>query len=287
LNLSWDRMLHQFRLIFGILLLALSLCEVSSVFLRKEQVVPRIPTPNMANLKQADPAVLSDLKDVIKRQAADIARLTKTVDELSGKQSSSASSHHGGPPEDISSYVHQTFLQVAMTRVGWLSIFLASLSLTALIVNGFEHTLSRQIELAFFMPLLMGHGGNTGGQTVGTMLSGFSSGAMSLKDAPRIIIKELCSGLIMGSFLGVGVGLIAHYVMGISIHVSTVIVFTLPMMSAIASTLGSSIPFLCLFLKLDPSVIAAPAMTSFVDVLGLFSYFVIANQVFGMFGLEL
>eukprot|EP00546_Thalassionema_frauenfeldii_P014222 CAMPEP_0178912392 /NCGR_PEP_ID=MMETSP0786-20121207/10235_1 /TAXON_ID=186022 /ORGANISM="Thalassionema frauenfeldii, Strain CCMP 1798" /LENGTH=244 /DNA_ID=CAMNT_0020584965 /DNA_START=194 /DNA_END=928 /DNA_ORIENTATION=+ len=235
-----------------------------------------------------DAAVLTELKDVIKRQAAEIVKLKKTVAASNGKEAAVApSSHHGGPAEDISSYVHQTFLQVAMTRVGWLSIFLASLSLTALIVNGFEHTLSRQIELAFFMPLLMGHGGNTGGQTVGTMLSGFSSGAISLKDAPRIIIKELCSGLTMGTFLGIGVALIAHYVMGISLQVSTVIMFALPLMSAIASTLGSTIPFLCLAVDLDPSVIAAPAMTSFVDVLGLFSYFVIAQQVFRIFGLEL
>ena len=40
-------------------------------------------------------------------------------------------------------------------------------------------------------------------------------------------------------------------------------------------------------MKLDPSVIAAPAMTSFVDVAGLMSYFLIANQVFKLFGIEL
>mmetsp|Transcript_5059 Transcript_5059/g.7320 ORF Transcript_5059/g.7320 Transcript_5059/m.7320 type:complete len:284 (+) Transcript_5059:83-934(+) len=283
-------MLHQFRLTLGFVLLILFPCEVNSLFLRTEQVSARIPTPNMvtkSNSGQADPAVLSDLKELIKKQAAEIASLKKTVAESGGKSSSAPASHHGAPAEDISSYVNQSFLQVAMTRIGWLSVFLASLSLTALIVNGFEHTLSRQIELAFFMPLLMGHGGNTGGQTVGTMLSGFSSGAITLKDGPRTILKELCSGLTMGAFLGVGVAVIAHYVMGISIHVSTVIMFTLPMMSAIASSLGASIPFLCLFLKLDSSVIAAPAMTSFVDVLGLFSYFVIANQVFRIFGLEL
>ena len=70
-------------------------------------------------------------------------------------------------------------------------------------------------------------------------------------------------------------------------HVSAVIVCTLPLVSTIAATLGSTIPFGCLALGLDPSVIAAPAMTSFVDVSGLMSYFLIANQVFRLFGIEL
>ena len=135
--------------------------------------------------------------------------------------------------------------------------------------------------------LLAGHGGNTGGQTVGTVLSALSAGAVTLNDAPRVISKEAMSGLMAGSLLGLAVGTVAHYVMGISQHVATVVLLTLPVVSTIAATLGSAIPFLCVFFGLDPSVIAAPAMTSFVDVSGLMSYFLIANQVFAWFGIEL
>lgn len=263
--------------------------SASSTFLPKRDLT------NIMSLKQKDAAklpntpdasVLTELKDVIKTQAAEIERLKK---EINSNQSSSSSSPsaHGGPVENVASYLQQSFLQVAITRVSWLSIFLVSLSLTALIVNGFEHTISRQIELAFFMPLLMGHGGNTGGQTVGTILSALSAGSITIKDAPQVIAKEALQSLTCGCFLGLAVAIVSHYIMGISLHVSTVILCTLPLMSAIASTLGSSIPFVCLLFKLDPSVIAAPAMTSAVDVFGLLSYFVIANQVFKLFGLEL
>jgi magnesium transporter len=91
----------------------------------------------------------------------------------------------------------------------------------------------------------------------------------------------------MGTILGLMVGPIVHYIMGISIHVSTVVLCTLPLVSTIASTLGSAIPFACVAAGVDPTVIAAPAMTSFVDVAGLMSYFLIANQIFFLFGLEL
>jgi magnesium transporter len=118
-------------------------------------------------------------------------------------------------------------------------------------------------------------------------LSAFSAGVITLKDAPRIIAKEAMSGLLMGTILGLMVGPVAHYIMGISIHVSTVILCTLPLVSLIAAALGSSIPFACIALGVDASVIAAPAMTSFVDVTGLMAYFLIANQIFALFGLEL
>lgn len=154
-------------------------------------------------------------------------------------------------------------------------------------MNGFEHTLSKQIELAYFVPLMAGHGGNTGGQAVGTVLSALSAGVISRSDALRVIGKEAMSGLVMGIILGALVGPISHYVMGISMHVSTVVSVTFPLLSTIASFLGSSLPFVCVILGLDPAVIAAPAMTSFVDVSGLMCYFLIANQIFKLFGLEL
>ena len=181
----------------------------------------------------------------------------------------------------------KTFASIALERVGWLSVFLVSLSLTALIMNGFEHTLASQIELAYFVPLLAGHGGNTGGQTVGTVLSALSSGAVQLQDAPQVIWKEAMSGMTVGLVLGTAVGSMAHFVMGISAHVAIVVCCTLPIVSMIASTLGSSIPFGCIAMGMDPSVIAAPAMTSLVDVMGLMSYFLLAQQIFQMFGLEL
>lgn len=226
-------------------------------------------------------SVLKELKDTIRQQAAEIERLKN------GKQPPSA---HGGDTiseDDLSSYLSRPFYNVAFQRVGWLSLFLVSLSLTALIMNGFEHTLSRQLELAYFVPLLAGHGGNTGGQTVGTVLSALGSGTVRARDGFSVVRKEALSGLLAGTILGCCVGPISHYAMGISWHVSLVVWCTIPLVSTIAATLGSTIPFACLFLGLEPSVIAAPAMTSFVDVTGLLSYFLIANEIFRLYGIEL
>jgi hypothetical protein len=132
--------------------------------------LPR-PYPSVLLSKMApkdESAVLRELKETIQKQALELQTLRK---KLNGGKSSapSAQGAHGGGPEasleDLASYLTRPFYSIAMQRVGWLSLFLTSLSLTAVIMNGFEHTLSRQIELAYFVPLLAGHGGNTGGQS--------------------------------------------------------------------------------------------------------------------------
>ena len=126
-----------------------------------------------------------------------------------------------------------------------------------------------------------------GGQTVGSVLSALSKNSVTTKDAMYVIRKEAMSGLTVGLILGSFIGLVSYHVGGISMHVSTVVFCTLPLLSTIAATLASSIPFLCTAVGLDPAVIAAPAMTTFVDVTGLLSYFLIANKIFALFGLQL
>lgn len=246
-----------------------------------------------SKVKSNDSSVLTELKETIKKQQSEIETLKKQLLKPAAAGAASAVSHggHGGggevSAEELDSYLNQPFYGVALARVGWLAVFLVSLSFTALIMNGFEHTLERQIELSYFVPLLAGHGGNTGGQAVGCVLSALSSNKVTVKDAPKVILKESLSGILIGLILSVMVAPTVHYGMGISLHVTTVIFFTVQIISVIAATLGSSIPFACAAMGLDPTVIAAPAMTSFVDIMGLMAYFLIAQRIFTWFGIEL
>jgi cation transporter-like permease len=238
-----------------------------------------------------DSGVLGELKETIRKQTNEIENLQQQLKEQQKSKGVVSVGHggHGGAAvgeEDISNYLQEPFYKASFRRVGWLGIFLGSLSFTALIMNNFEHTLEKHIELSYFVPLLAGHGGNTGGQTIGTVLSALSAGSIQRKDATKVVLKETLSGILSGCILGMIVSPIVYKVMGISFHVTTVLFFTMPLLSTIAATLGAVIPFICIFFGLDPSVIAAPAMTSIVDVCGLLSYFLIANKIFKMYGLD-
>ena len=175
---------------------------------------------------------------------------------------------------------------VILNRGGWLAIFLLSLFMTTFVMNGFEHTLEKHIELALFVPLLIGHGGNAGGQTVGTVLGAMSAGQVSVGDWAKVIAKESLAGLGAGSLTDIAV-LPLLMSMRISKHVSAAILVTLPALTVLASALGAGLPFLVSALGQDPAVIAAPAMTTLVDVGGLLSYFLIANIVFSAFGMQM
>jgi len=270
----------------ALLLIAFLICGVTANAPISARPNPFAKVSKM--IDKTESSVLGELKETISQQKDEIAKLQQQI-KLSGSKSSSSHGGHGGGEvnaKDVANYLEEPFYTTSLRRVGWLGIFLASLSFTALIMNNFEHTLEKHIELSYFVPLLAGHGGNTGGQTVGTILSGMSAGIVQRKHAARIIMKEALAGVLSGCILGLVVGPVAHKVMGISYHVTMVLFLTMPLLSTIASTLGAIIPFVCVWFGLDASVIAAPAMTSIVDVTGLLAYFVIAQQVFRLFEVE-
>jgi cation transporter-like permease len=183
-------------------------------------------------------------------------------------------------------YCSTSIRSLILNRGGWLAVFLLSLFMTTFVMNGFEHTLEKHIELALFVPLLIGHGGNAGGQTVGTVLGAMSAGQVSVDDWAKVIAKESLAGLGAGSLTDIAV-LPLLMSMRISKHVSAAILVTLPVLTVLASALGAGLPFLVSALGQDPAVIAAPAMTTLVDVGGLLSYFLIANVVFSAFGMQM
>ena len=102
-------------------------------------------------------------------------------------------------------YTKATLVGLIVNRGGWLAAFMLSLALTSVVMSTFEHTLAEHIELAYFVPLLIGHGGNAGGQTVGAVLGALSAGQVTLGDWSSVIVKEACAGLGAGSLTCVAV----------------------------------------------------------------------------------
>ena len=54
------------------------------------------------------------------------------------------------------------------SRLGWLALFLVGLWGAAFVIDWFEHMLQRNVELAHFVPLIIGHGGNAGSPRLDT-----------------------------------------------------------------------------------------------------------------------
>ena len=77
----------------------------------------------------------------------------------------------------------------------------------------------KELELAYFVPLLIGHGGNSGGQTVSTVIRALGSGVVKLHDAPGVIAKEATAGVLQSLVLVLALTPALTLLMGISLRV--------------------------------------------------------------------
>ena len=59
----------------------------------------------------------------------------------------------------------ESLRSVVGSRMGWLAFFFLGLLAAAFVVGEFEEVLQRNVALSYFMPLLIGHAGNSGSQS--------------------------------------------------------------------------------------------------------------------------
>ena len=167
-----------------------------------------------------------------------------------------------------------------LKRVGWLSILLFAGLVSSTIISRFENTLNSIIALAFFIPVLIGSGGNTATQSATLVIRAIAVGDLTLKKWFKVIKKELVTGALLGITLGVFFFLIRFivfkdkFVLGITLAISTFLIIIL------ANIVGAILPIILSRMKLDPAVISSPLLTTILDSAGLIIYFSIANLMF-------
>ena len=102
----------------------------------------------------------------------------------------------------ITDYKKESVIAMVKARGGWLTVFFVGLVLAAVVVERFEDLLTREVELSYFVPLLIGHGGNTGSQSVATVIRAVALKQISPRDMLSVLVKEAVAGVLMGAFLG-------------------------------------------------------------------------------------
>lgn len=139
----------------------------------------------------------------------------------------------------------------------------------------FEDTIQAAVALVFFLPLLIGSGGNAGAQSGMLMVRALALGDVRIKDWFYLLGKEVLIAIGIGIAMGLAVSLIGFFRVGISVT----IVVALSMLSIVifGSLLGMSLPFLLTRFRMDPATASAPLITSLADIGGILIYFGIAS----------
>lgn len=186
-----------------------------------------------------------------------------------------------GGPELDQPYFSVPLARVVRKRVGWLLLLFLAETFTGSVLRLFESELARVVALSFFIPLLIGTGGNTGAQTVSTLIRGLALGEIRLRDAPRVIGRELAGGILLGLILG-AVAFGRALLWGSSYALAGVVGLTIIAICTWANTIGALIPLIAQKLKIDPAVVSAPLITTLVDATGLAIYLLIAKVLLGL-----
>jgi magnesium transporter len=178
-------------------------------------------------------------------------------------------------------YFDNPILRVVRKRIGWLLLLFVAETFTGTVLRHYEGELAAVVALSFFIPLLIGTGGNAGSQTVTTIIRSIALGEIRLKDAWRVLGREATTGVIVGLLVGsvaFGRALLwgAHMPLAITVAITVLTICTW------STTVGSLIPIAAERFGVDPAVLSAPLITTLVDATGLIIYFRIAKVILGL-----
>jgi magnesium transporter len=175
-------------------------------------------------------------------------------------------------------YFDNPILRVVRKRIGWLLLLFVAEMFTGTVLRHYESELAAVVALSFFIPLLIGTGGNAGSQTVTTIIRSIALGEIRLRQFGRVLAREMSIGVMIGVLVGT-VAFFRTLLWGQHTPMAFTVAITVLVICTWSTTVGSLIPIVAERFGVDPAVLSAPLITTLVDATGLIIYFSIARIV--------
>ena len=182
-------------------------------------------------------------------------------------------------------YLRKSAWQHFKDRIPWIGALSVFQLLTGFVISYFEGTLSSLVVLVIYMPQMVATGGNAGSQSSTVIVRALSNKELTPGLFFTAIYREFVASLLMALSLATiafgkvfvlsGSSLLPQ---GVTIwQVSFLVSLALGVQVVTAMTIGALLPILAYKVKLDPAVVASPALTTIVDVSGMLIYFGLAR----------
>ena len=186
-------------------------------------------------------------------------------------------------------YLRTGVWDTVKSRLPWLMLLMLSATFTGIVINRFEDSLARCSVLIGFIPMLMGTGGNSGNQSSVAVIRGLSLNEIGFGDLLEVVWKESRVAVVCGALLACGnfvkllvVDRLLMQNAEVTALVALVICLTLVCTVFCAKVVGCMLPLLAEKIGLDPAVMAAPFISTIVDVVSLVIYFSFATLLLGL-----
>ncbi len=175
------------------------------------------------------------------------------------------------------SYRDSSAISLYGKRVSWLAALLGISIVTTGIIESHVSSLTSAIALTFFIPLLIGTGGNTGNQSATLIIRALATGDIHADQWMTAFMREVGIGILLGTTMGVASWMLGFLKGGsqIAIIVSAAMISIV----IISSILGFALPLVLSRFGVDPAIASNPLIASVMDILGLLIYFSIASFI--------
>jgi len=161
-------------------------------------------------------------------------------------------------------------------RLPWLGVNLATAFLAASVVALFQGTISQVVELAVFMPIVAGMGGNAATQTLTVIVRGIALGELNWGNSRKALLKEGSVGVANGLALG-AVAAAAAWIMKGNPILGLILAGAMVINMFVAAVAGTLIPLGLRALKVDPALASSVFITTLTDVFGFASFLGLAT----------
>lgn len=162
-------------------------------------------------------------------------------------------------------------------RVLWLILLLIAYFFSSALISHYENLLSNIIALSFFIPMLIGSGGNTGSQSSTLIVRALALKEIEIKDWLKIFLKELLIGLLLG--LCLSIILFFRSATWIGLKIGLIVSISLILIVVWANLVGALLPIFLNKIKIDPAIASSPFVTTIIDGTGILIYFTVATIV--------
>ena len=182
------------------------------------------------------------------------------------------------PLED--SYMRTPILTLTWKRGLWLGILsFAGLS-TALALRHYQPELEAFEWLVWFIPLVIGSGGNSGSQSSTLIIAAMATGDVRVEDWMKIVWRELATGVLLGTYLGALV-MIPAMMLAPTIWAACVVPITIIFVVICGTFSGSILHIIFRRLGLQPAIMSNPFVAGINDIVGIVVYVNIAHLMLG------
>jgi len=209
------------------------------------------------------------------QQLIGVVTVDDVIDVIEEETTEDISRIGGSEPLQVP-YLSSSVGLLIQKRVGWLIALFAAQWITGTILAHYQDALGSVIALAFFIPMLIGTGGNAGAQAATLVVRAMATGDVSPREFLQVVWREARIGLTLGAVVSLlafarAFLLDSSPLLGYTVAITTLLVILM------ASVVGAALPLTVAKLKIDPAVAATPVVTTIVDGGGLLIYFTVAK----------